>query len=284
MRLKIMLSHNVYPYPDIGLIAQTLNLRKVSTGFIGSCSVCNYPGALSVRQNQGGLLTYCHAGCKPSVVFDSVCHLNPLKRVTPLKPQNKNNFAQTLWEKSISASSTLVETYLKHRGYQGEIPESIRFLATHLHTPTGQEHPVMIAQVSDQEGRFQAVHRTYLKWDGSGKASVVPAKMTFGSIRGGAIRLAEVKDQVILCEGIETGLALFQESQLPVWSCLSAGGLKTVNLPSQIQTVIIAADYDKPGLQAAEEAAARFYKQGLTVKVIKPKVLGSDFADELLMS
>ena len=281
-----MLSHHFYPYPDIGLIAQTLNLRKTNTGFIGSCPVCSYPGSLSVKENQGRLLTYCHAGCDSNSVFNAV--LKTKQSPTPTREfslaRSTNQYAEKLWQQSSSAKGSLAEIYLQHRGYRGPIPESLRYLSDHQHKPSGQRYPVMLAKVTDQHGCFLSVHRTYLSLNGKGKAPVEPAKMTLGSIRGGAIRLSEAKDQLILCEGIETGLALLHASQIPVWSCISAGGLKTVNLPTYIQTVIIAADYDKPGLQAAEEGAARFYKQGLTVKVIKPKLLGTDFADELLMS
>lgn len=186
-----------------------------------------------------------------------------------------------LWAESIQAAGTVIETYLRFRGYKGAIPGVLRYLPCHKHTPSGIECPVQASLVVDATGQGIGLHRTYVRHDGQGKINHDRAKMSLGPIRGGAVRLAEAADQVILCEGIETGLALLQDTGLPVWACLSAGGLKAVQLPDAIRTAIIGADYDPVGLEAAEEAAQRFYYEGRAVKVIRPKQPGTDFADQI---
>ena len=53
-----------------------------------------------------------------------------------------------------------------------------------------------------------AVHRTYLRPDGSGKAEVHPAKAMLGAALGGAVRVADGHGPLVVAEGIETALSL----------------------------------------------------------------------------
>jgi DNA primase len=55
-------------------------------------------------------------------------------------------------------------------------------------------------------------------------------------------------------------------------------------LPPNIKRVLICADNDSPGQRAAEEAAARYYKQGVQVETIQPEQTGFDFNDLLLLN
>jgi hypothetical protein len=47
-----------------------------------------------------------------------------------------------------------------------------------------------------------AIHRTFLVPDGRGKAPVSPAKMMLGPCRGGAVRLGEAGEVLMVGEGI----------------------------------------------------------------------------------
>ena len=125
-----------------------------------------------------------------------------------------------------------------------------------------------------------AVHRTFLKADGSGKAPVSQNKIMLGPCSGGAVRLALAGDELVLAEGIETALSVLQANGKPTWATLSTSGLKAVILPPEVKTVIIAADGDEPGLKAAEEAASRFYREGRKVRIARPP-RGWDFNDVL---
>jgi len=136
----------------------------------------------------------------------------------------------------------------------------------------------MVAAVQAPDRSITAIHRTYIRDDGQGKASVVKPKMMLGPIGGGAVRLAAAASELLICEGIETGLTVQEATSKPVWVCLSAGGLKSVVLPSEVETVIIAADADEAGEQAAQEAARRFIAEGRTVKIARPP-RGMDFND-----
>jgi phage/plasmid primase-like uncharacterized protein len=124
------------------------------------------------------------------------------------------------------------------------------------------------------------VHRTFITVDGSGKAPVGQAKMMLGPCAGGAVRLAPAAEELILAEGIETALSVLQANRKPTWACLSVSGLKAVILPPEVKTVTIAADGDKPGDKAAEEAASRLYREGREVRIARPPH-GYDFNDLL---
>ena len=126
-----------------------------------------------------------------------------------------------------------------------------------------------------------AVHRTFIKADGSNKAPVTQSKMMLGPCAGGAVRLAPAGDELVLAEGIETALSILQATGKPTWACLSTSGLKAVLLPPEVKTVTIGADGDSAGEKAAEEAAGRLYREGREVKIARPPN-GYDF-NELLM-
>jgi hypothetical protein len=125
------------------------------------------------------------------------------------------------------------------------------------------------------------VHRTFLARDGSGKAPVQPAKMMLGPCRGGAVRLAQTGDTLLVGEGIETTLAAMKATSLPGWAALSTSGLRSLNLPPNVRTVTILADGDAAGEAAAQAAALRWRREGRRVRIARPPQ-GLDFNDVLL--
>lgn len=69
-----------------------------------------------------------------------------------------------------------------------------------------------------------------------------------------------------------------QATGIPTWAALSAGGMKKLLLPSDVREVLIAADADEVGLDAAEEAASCWHAEGRKVRIVKPPE-GLDFND-----
>ncbi len=134
--------------------------------------------------------------------------------------------------------------------------------------------------MQDVSGRIVAVHRTWLRTDGGGKAPVDPARMALGPCAGGAVRLAPARDAVQVAEGLETALAAQQATGQPSWATLGTSGLKALVLPPAIRGVTILADGDAPGEAAAQAAAARWLHEGRTVRIARPPA-GLDFADVL---
>lgn len=200
----------------------------------------------------------------------------------------KQKFALALWKESRSSAGTVVEQYLQARGLKIQAPPCLRVLLGHRHRSSGLAGPVMLAAIQSWSKRLNrqeiiAVHRTWLSADGRGKADVSPNKMMLGSVQGGAVRLSPVAEKLIVCEGIETGLSLLQATKLPVWCALSTSGMVGLVLPEPplAQKIIIAADHDSLGIDAANQAADLWSAQGRDVHIAVPPQENTDFNDLL---
>ncbi|MFZ1413688.1 MAG: toprim domain-containing protein, partial [Defluviicoccus sp.] len=200
----------------------------------------------------------------------------------PTEAVRKRLAALEIWRASRPAAGTLAETYLRARGLA--LPAGCRWLRFHPrlpHRPSGETWPAMVAAVRDgADARFLGVHRTYLRADGSGKAAVDPVKMSLGPIAGGAVRLAPAGARLICGEGIESTLGAMAASALPGWAALSTSGLKAIKLPAEVREIIIAADGDRPGEEAALVAARRWAAEGRAVRIARAPG-AKDFGDAI---
>ena len=130
-----------------------------------------------------------------------------------------------------------------------------------------------------------AVHRTYLRADGSGKAEVDPPKAMLGAVQGGAVRLSDGPRQLALAEGIETALSLASgllRGPATVWAALSAPGIRGLRLPPEPGRLTIASDSDDGGAgrEAAQALAERAHALGWQVSLL-PAPEGRDWNDVL---
>jgi putative DNA primase/helicase len=145
-------------------------------------------------------------------------------------------------------------------------------------------HPAMLARVDDPCGRAVSLHRTYLTRDGHKAAVPTPKKLMSavrpGATRGGAIRLYLAGETLAIAEGIETALAVRLATGLPVWSTICAGGMARLLIPSEVHLVIICADHDPAGLDAARALARRLLMEQRRVKILTPETPGKDWADQ----
>ena len=188
--------------------------------------------------------------------------------------------ARRIWRESKPALGTPVATYLKGRGITLPPPPSLRFHSALRHAPTALDLAVMVAAVQAPDGKLCAIHRTFLRADGRGKAPVSKPKMMLGRCAGGAVRLARSNGRLAICEGIETALSVQQETGVPTWAALSAPGMVGLILPLGIRDVTLAPDGDEAGERAAREAAKRFVREGRRVHIARPPH-GADFNDVL---
>ena len=83
-----------------------------------------------------------------------------------------------------------------------------------------------------------------------------------------------------VAEGIETGLAVQQVTGIPTVAALSKSGTVRLDLPSVVQEVIICADGDDAGREAAKFAACHF-RNNVRIIRVAPADDGQDFADML---
>lgn len=217
--------------------------------------------------------------------------------VTTAGPERMKKLVLRIWEEARPvAVGDEVDRYLKGRGLDlSAYPPSLR-----CHPALGYfrkegaakarktaEYPAMLACVRSAAGEAVTLHRTYLH-DGRKLAAPDAKKVLCAGFSGGAVRLREPGDELALCEGIETGLAVMLATGKPVWSALSAGNLEKIAVPATVRQVCIYGDNDTDGDytgQASAFALARRLKREDTpaesrcVRVFLPKNPGSDWAD-----
>ncbi|WP_422040162.1 DUF7146 domain-containing protein [Roseibium sp.] len=233
-----------------------------------------------------GFLVHSFAGDDPIECRKHVRELLGVSGSKPIQPLATSNrkqtsqtdrtaFAQRIWDQSRSAIGSPVEAYLLGRGLSA-VPETAA-LRFHPACPFGGEKvAALIAPVFDvKTNTFRAIHRTRLN---------PKDKKMLGPVGGGCVKLSpdeDVLEGLHICEGIETGLALLAAGFRPLWSCLSAGGMRTFPILSGIEALTVFADNDKSGTgqAAAAECAGRWHDAGREVRILAPKVVGTDFAD-----
>lgn len=177
--------------------------------------------------------------------------------------------------------------YLKRRGF-GRVWPLPAMLRLHFALPYwhGTEmlgtFPAMVAPIIALDGRTLALHRTYLMADGRKADVPSPKKLTgaSGPLAGACIALHPARAGVIgIAEGIETALAAWCASAVPTVAAYSAGNLAAWRWRAGAHTVIIFADHDPAGLQAADKLCNRAKAAGLRCQVLTPTHTGSDWCD-----
>jgi hypothetical protein len=191
---------------------------------------------------------------------DGSAHVDPVKLAkvkveaaerTARYEQQQRDKARALWRRSVPATGSIVEKYLRSRGITVPIPATIRFLP-----PSKPEHhpamvtaygladepePGVLAIVAEQ---ITAVHLTLLKLDGSDKADIESPKIAIASPAGMPLVLAPMNDLMGLCvcEGVEDALSVHQATGLGVWA--SGGAPFLPKLVTAIEDLAMTREYD----------------------------------------
>jgi phage/plasmid primase-like uncharacterized protein len=143
--------------------------------------------------------------------------------------------------------------------------------------------PAMVARMRAADGRMVAAHRTWLTPEGLKAPTPGPVKKltpTAGPMAGACIRLAQAGPAGLgIAEGIETALAARLASGLPTVAAYSAGALATWQWPRDLRRMVIFADADPAGTDAANKLAERARAAGLSVNVMTPTTPGTDWCD-----
>ena len=280
-------------------IAKALGGRKAGAGWTARCPAHDdRTPSLSLTDTQDGkVLVRCHAGCEQERVIAALrgrglwgesgprsspwtARREPVAREPDDDDAKRTERALAIWQFSKPSPETSVAAYLASRGLRLPSSNALRFHAAMKH-PSGGFWPAMVALVTNgTDGAPVAIHRTFLARDGGGKAPVDPQKMMLGPCRGGAVRLAEQGEVLMVGEGIETCLAAMQASGHPAWAALSTSGLRALDLPKDVRDVIVLADGDVAGEAAARNCALRWKREGRRVRIARPPK-GLDFNDML---
>jgi putative DNA primase/helicase len=269
-------------------LAARLDLKRSGRGWRGTCPACGYGGAFVLTAGQTGKpLAWC-ASCQDRDAVVRVIGCDALPDIAsggdPSAKEQKRHRALLLWHSSISPVGTPAAAYLSHRGLSDLVASTaLRFRAECPH-PDGRKLLAIMALVTDMSGAPMAVHRTFITHDGR-KANVDPAKASLGPVWGGTIKLSpiEADKPLVIGEGIESSASAGRLMGLPAWAAVSAGNLaKGVLLPQEARGVVIAADPDKAGRNAARAVWLRLRAEGRDVRIATPDREGFDFNDLLL--
>ncbi len=254
------------------------------------------PSLSLANGHDGRLLLYCYAGCSFREIIQALIRIGLLGKqaydhtlsfskqfCADLKQaKRKAEKAKVIWQQSQPIKNTLAETYLRMRGITCDLPADLRFHSKCPH-PSGVTLPALVALVKGA-GSF-AIHRTFLKDNGC-KTDQKPAKAMLGSVTGGAVHLSQDNPKhLVICEGIETGLALLSgllTEPVDLWASLSTHGMMHVNLPKTKARLTIAMDGNDAGRKAGFTLAARAYRQGFEVFIMQAPY-GLDFNDVLIL-
>ncbi|NRB18586.1 MAG: toprim domain-containing protein [Rhodobacteraceae bacterium] len=258
------------------------------------CPICQIErlrdqAALSISEQAGTLLLHCF---KSNYRFADLAHavdlsLESLQIDFTAREQAQRKQAdcqaaklanaRALWEAARPIIGTKADSYLRGRYITCYLPTSLRFISNLYHAPSATWTCAMVADVSTG-----GVHRTFFnKQRLRLRAS---AKMMLGPCAGGAVVLSEAQGPLLVCEGIETGLALLSGLLIgpaTLWASLSTSGMKTLQLPQEPGILIIATDGDQPGKLAGNSLATRATALGWQVSML-PAPDGKDWADVLV--
>jgi putative DNA primase/helicase len=180
----------------------------------------------------------------------------------------------------------LVHRYLASRNLEEPVyPKALRFVAK-LPDGEGGLRPSMIAMVGRYgQPKFDTIHRTFLKPDGSGKAEMArPRKLMPGPVPDGAcIMLSDWTESgpLGIAEGIETAMAASATFGIPVWAAVNSAMLCKWTPPPGCDEVVVFGDNDRnyTGQAAAYGLAQRLSVMGHVASVKMPPDPGTDWAD-----
>lgn len=290
---------------DLASIADKLNGIRNGGGYLCHCPA-HEDGrrSLSLKTSDDGrLLAHCFAGCEFKDIIREIEGITGGARryvapaVACVDSSKFERLRDTIWSEALPVKpGDPVHTYLTQtrRLPLATIPIDLQIhptLAYYEHDGNRSikvgEYPAMVAAVRDVNGVLLTLHRTYLTPDGRKLSDADPSKTTRKLMpgidaTGGAIRLGDAGEELVIAEGIETALAASVLSGLPSWAAISASGLERVIVPKGVERVVICVDNDPAGIRHSKRFALRLSKQGVEPFLANPIVAhhsSNDWAD-----
>ena len=270
-------------------VHRTLGGVRIASGFLCRCPVASHGQgfgdrnpSLCVSNGDRGLVFWCFAGCEMRSIRSALGHLDLTRLAQPAtssraaRPLRKTTAdALALWRAAKPVPGTRAAKYLAARGLPLP-PPTLRYLPN---VPFSQNRrfDCLIAAMQASTREIVAVQLTFLHPHAPEKAPVPEPRGIHGPSRGAALRLAAPAATLGLAEGYETAHAAMLMTGIPTWASLGSERLPLVIIPPGVETVIIFADPDAPGIKAAE----KFRQQhGHLIVEIRPPPGSSDYAAE----
>jgi len=204
----------------------------------------------------------------------------------------EKNAVNKIWKDSIEITKgDPVCCYLMNRGLSNGTT-TLRFHSGVFDGYSGKRIPSMVAPITDAVGEMVGIHITHLgqvrgKW---GKSPLVKApkkqRKLEHTISGGSIRLFKMDiEHLGISEGIETALAVKEQTGVPCWSVMNATGMEKFQLPDPRPlrlTIFADNDLNFTGLKAAFVLANRLVVKDQFSNIFIEKPMGTgDFLDEM---
>ena len=238
--------------------------------------------ALAITIDERGTVSFCHR-CGYTATEHTARAASYVPRTTAKpEPLDWSPGAESTWRRTQPLKGTLGEVYLHHRGCILPPRDShLRFLSGDDRYP-----PSLVAAITDiRTAKPISLHFTRLAADGKGKAGTDRDKVLLAGHRkrGGCIRLwpdEAVTHGLALAEGIESALSA-AHAFTPTWATVDAAGMAAFPVLPGIEALVLFADGDDAGIDAAAECADRWTTAGKDVLVTFPSALGTDMNDEV---
>ncbi len=265
---------------------------RAGAGYLCRCPVASHGKgqgdrhpSLSVTDGQHGLMVHCFAGCSKDDVKAALARLDLSREAAPRDVEPKRQRLKTttadalaLWARALPIAGTHGERYWIATRRLPSPPASIRFLPDAPFS-SRRKAPALVAAMQAPTREIVAVQLTFLDRTKPIKARVDYPRRIIGPANGAATRLGPVAETLGLAEGCETAHAAMLIHDVPVWSVNGRERLPLFKPPAGVRRMIIFADPDLPGRNAAEAARAA-HESALDVEIRFPDgSTGDDYAD-----
>jgi putative DNA primase/helicase len=193
----------------------------------------------------------------------------------------KRQNALRIWNDSVTIVDPLPLAYLRERrGLRAWRNDALKWHPACPWGDRGGTAPCIIAPVSHPDGTIGGVWRIRPVLEGK------VDRYGLGKVPGGACRLFPGRgNRLLICEGVEDALAGHMlTGGWPAWAALSAGRMRSLQLPAQYTEVLIFGDNDENGTgqEAATVLGERLQAEGRTVTVAVPE--GVKDANDVVLS
>ncbi|MCO4320014.1 DUF7146 domain-containing protein [Aliidiomarina quisquiliarum] len=232
-------------------------------------------------------------GILGGVTIDSLHAERVVKKVrnrpycSPEEAEERKERLRRNYRNCVSIIGTPGEVYLRSRGITMPLEflhKKVMYNPELYYNDGTQKYATrmqgLCSMVIDKERKPLTMHRTFLTKSGR-KAKLENSKLMFSADRaptGGCIPLDEPVNtpygRVIgVCEGLETGLSVRQETGCPMWIGISDRLMENINC-SGVDVVLIWADKDpnKAGEEAAQRMLERLKSQNVNAFIYVPNV------------
>jgi putative DNA primase/helicase len=190
--------------------------------------------------------------------------------------RERREAALRLWDAGKPLGHSLAARYCRLRGLTQDLPgtQALRHhgeVPVSVYRPGRLRRPALLAGIQAADGRYVAVEVTYLAPNGRRAIDLhLPRKIVGVTPPGCAVRMDSAAPDMLVGEGVFATRAASEWFDLPGWALQSTRNLRAWSPPSEVRSVLIAADRGKDGEASAERLRVRLVDAGVAARVEVP--------------